>query len=369
MAAESVPFSSKHANKEAERFEREQETAFLKAIRPTEKAPKEKHVRLLVVTTHQQQNGNNFWKQVQTHDLSHNHVQLFKAFVCMHRILQDGHPSVVAEYSAHVGALDQFERAQRQDFTNFTQAITAQVRFLIAKLGFHRTHPTFPGNMTLPVEEFKAHLANMEGFEASAVLVKDLLALQKDAVHYHQVLLKSIASDALERHKKKADAKLSALVPLAQEMLGIHSMMTTLLHEIRSSSYDRFLPLWEHHVALFQEVKPLLQHDKDNAFTGPLLDFVMPFDVVSEAHQQPTTPIPTTSEKPADSLNLQPIPVNISAHHHQKSGATGSTSTSNIPPDVQRELEALRARVVELELQHVEDVHTIAAMKAQLAGK
>lgn len=93
-------------------------------------------------------------------------VQTFKALICIHKVLQEGHPVTIREAHAHTGWLESLTRGivgeglrgtavsfgnhnhleeQLTPRSGYGPLIREYVYFLLAKLAFHRHHPEFNG--------------------------------------------------------------------------------------------------------------------------------------------------------------------------------------------------------------------------------
>lgn len=93
-------------------------------------------------------------------------IQTFKALICIHKVLQEGHPVTIREAHSHTGWLESLTRGivgeglrgTAVSFGNhnhleerltpgsgYGPLIREYVYFLLAKLAFHRHHPEFNG--------------------------------------------------------------------------------------------------------------------------------------------------------------------------------------------------------------------------------
>lgn len=93
-------------------------------------------------------------------------IQTFKALICIHKVLQEGHPVTIREAHTHTGWLESLTRGivgeglrgTAVSFGNhnhleerltpgsgYGPLIREYVYFLLAKLAFHRHHPEFNG--------------------------------------------------------------------------------------------------------------------------------------------------------------------------------------------------------------------------------
>ena len=77
-------------------------------------------------------------------------VQTFKALITVHKVLQEGHPTVLKEAQANVAWLDSLQRGvgDGEGLRGYGRLITEYIYYLQAKLAFHRQHPEFNGGFS-----------------------------------------------------------------------------------------------------------------------------------------------------------------------------------------------------------------------------
>ena len=202
-----------------------------KATSIEETAPKRKHVRACIVYSWDHRSGRAFWNGMKVQPLHADEVQLFKALITIHKVLQEGHASVLREAQAHVNWIDSLGRGA-MDHTGsrgYTKLIHEYVRLLLKKLAFHKLHPAFNG--TFEYEEYiSLRTVNdpNEGYEA----IIDLMNLQ-DAIDDFQRLVFS----ALQ-HGRSNECKISSLNPMVAESHGIYRFATSMLRGMHQTTND-----------------------------------------------------------------------------------------------------------------------------------
>ncbi|KAF9146142.1 sla2 Src-like adaptor 2, partial [Mortierella sp. AD010] len=82
-----------------------------KATSPEESAPKQKHVRAIIVYTWDYRSSASVWHGFRTQPLLADEVQTFKALISVHKIIRDGHPTALKDAQKESDWLDQCARS------------------------------------------------------------------------------------------------------------------------------------------------------------------------------------------------------------------------------------------------------------------
>lgn len=154
-------------------------------------------------------------------------VQTFKALITIHKVLQEGHPSVLKEAMGNRGWIDGLNRSlSGEGIRGYGPLIREYVYFLLAKLSFHQQHPAFNG--TFEYEEYislKAINDPNEGYET----ITDLMVLQDKIEQFQKLIFSHF------RNVGNNECRISALVPLVHESYGIYKFITSMLRAMHSS--------------------------------------------------------------------------------------------------------------------------------------
>lgn len=191
-----------------------------KACSSEEVPPKRKHVRACIVYTWDHKNSRAFWNAVKIQPLQSDEVQLFKALIMIHKVLQEGHPNTLKDGHRNRDFINSLSSVFPSHGTPYGRLINQYDRYLLQKLDFHRNNPGYTG--TFEYEEYislRAVNDPNEGFEAILQLM-DLL----DSINDLQKLIFATI------HKTPNNlCKVSALVPLIAESYGIYKFCTSML--------------------------------------------------------------------------------------------------------------------------------------------
>ncbi|KAF2440745.1 ANTH-domain-containing protein [Karstenula rhodostoma CBS 690.94] len=216
-----------------EKFRQEQDLAIniRKATSIEETAPKRKHVRSCIVYTWDHKSSGSFWQGMKVQPIMADEVQTFKALITVHKVLQEGHPTVLREAQANIQWLDSLQRGTGggDGLKGYGRLITEYVYYLQAKLAFHRQHPEFNG--TFEYEEYislKSINDPNEGYET----ISDLMTLQDQIDQFQKLIFSHF------RSANNNECRISALVPLVQESYGIYKFVTSMLRAMHTTLGD-----------------------------------------------------------------------------------------------------------------------------------
>lgn len=210
-----------------------------KACNTEEVPPKRKHVRACIVYTWDHKNSRAFWNAVKIQPLQSSEIQLFKALIMMHKVLQEGHPNTLKDGYRNKDFLYSLSTVFPSS-SSYGRLINQYDRFLLSKLDFHRNNPGFNGMFEYE-EYISLRTVNdpNEGYES----ILQLMDLQ-DSIHELQKLI------FVTIHQSPNNlCKVSALVPLISESYGIYKFLTSMLRamyqqlgddEALAGLFDRF---------------------------------------------------------------------------------------------------------------------------------
>lgn len=227
------PFRSSRLNSSAmSRAEVDLQISVRKACNTEEVPPKRKHVRACIVYTWDHKNSRAFWNAVKIQPLQASEVQLFKALIMIHKVLQEGHPNTLKDGFRNKDFLYSLSTVF-PSATPYGKLIIQYVRFLLQKLDFHRNNPGFNG--TFEYEEYLSLRAvndPNEGYES----ILQLMDLQ-DSINDLQKLIFATIHQAPNNL-----CKVSALVPMITESYGIYKFLVSMLRALyQQLSDDSFL--------------------------------------------------------------------------------------------------------------------------------
>ncbi|XP_067864151.1 huntingtin-interacting protein 1 isoform X2 [Heptranchias perlo] len=120
-----------------------------KAINAQEVAVKEKHARTCILGTHHEKGAHTFWSVVNRLPLSSNAVLCWKFCHVFHKLLRDGHPSVLQDSMRYKNELSDMSRMWGHLSEGYGRLSCIYLKLLITKMEFHSKNPRFPGNLQM----------------------------------------------------------------------------------------------------------------------------------------------------------------------------------------------------------------------------
>ncbi|XP_041053164.1 huntingtin-interacting protein 1 isoform X3 [Carcharodon carcharias] len=120
-----------------------------KAINAQEVAVKEKHARTCILGTHHEKGAQTFWSVVNRLPLSSNAVLCWKFCHVFHKLLRDGHPSVLLDSMRYKNELNDMSRMWGHLSEGYGRLSCTYLKLLITKMEFHSKNPRFPGNLQM----------------------------------------------------------------------------------------------------------------------------------------------------------------------------------------------------------------------------
>ncbi|XP_058856571.1 huntingtin-interacting protein 1-like isoform X1 [Acipenser ruthenus] len=134
---------------EKENFERSQAVSINKAINAQEVAVKEKHARTCILGTHHEKGALTFWAAVHRLPLSSNAVLCWKFCHVFHKLLRDGHHSVLKDSMRNKADMTDMSRMWGHLSEGYGKLCSIYLKLLITKMEFHSKNPRFPGNLMM----------------------------------------------------------------------------------------------------------------------------------------------------------------------------------------------------------------------------
>ena len=291
------------------------QSAIKKACNTDDSASKRKHVRACILYTWDHKSSKEFWESLKVLPLKDSDIQLFKALILIHKVLQEGHNSCLVGGFKNMNWISNLDTLRTMD-RRYQVLIPEYVNYLLKKLRFHHNHRGFNG--TFEYEEYVS-LSTVsdpnEGYDA----IIDLLSLQDSLDTFGKDIFSAIRNNPSE-------AIISALVPIVAESYGIYKFLISMLRAMykMSDSIDVLEPLKsqfnDQHVRLydFYSQCSMIKY-LTTLITIPKLPFDAPNLIINDNDN---------NDNNIDDVNLPPL-------REQKTAATNfSPSRTETPQSV-----------------------------------
>jgi hypothetical protein len=211
------------------------QTSIKKACTTEDVPSKRKHVRACIVYTWDNKSSKDFWEYLKVMPLKDSDIQLFKALILIHKVLQEGHPSCLVGGFKNMNWISNLDTLRTLD-RRYQILIPEYVNYILQKLRFHHNHRGFNG--TFEYEEYVS-LSTVsdpnEGYNA----ILDLMSLQDALDIFGRDIFATI-------RKNNSQCIISALVPIVSESYGIYKFLISMLRAMHkmSDSDDLLQPLF-----------------------------------------------------------------------------------------------------------------------------
>lgn len=147
----SVLSRSRGSNLEAER-EAIVQRLFItlhKACHKNDEPPKEKHVRTAICQTHEAHSSVLFWKLAAKLPLAVNAVTCWKFSYLVHKLLRDGHNSMIKDSRAYISRLEELAKYWSH-IQGYGPLIDSYFKLVIHKVRFQNKYAFLPGTLNPP---------------------------------------------------------------------------------------------------------------------------------------------------------------------------------------------------------------------------
>ncbi|XP_078404586.1 huntingtin-interacting protein 1 isoform X3 [Cetorhinus maximus] len=102
-----------------------------------------------ILGTHHEKGAHTFWSVVNRLPLSSNAVLCWKFCHVFHKLLRDGHPSVLLDSMRYKNELNDMSRMWGHLSEGYGRLSCTYLKLLITKMEFHSKNPRFPGNLQM----------------------------------------------------------------------------------------------------------------------------------------------------------------------------------------------------------------------------
>jgi len=291
MSAPTLGLAKKPSlTQEREKLERDQVEAIGKAVNNVESAVKEKHIRSAIIGTWQEKGSSIFWNSLGRMPLPSQVIMCWKAMLVIHKLLREGHPSVLKESLKYKQMLkDMKEFWKHSTKGGYGWLIHTYLAVLIAKLDFHQKNESIPGT-----------LRNSDGgpIKYSGTDVNDYFELAVDIFDYMDTLvdLEKRIFSTLDpfRASSQLQAVQCRICPfpvIVQECGGLYDIVVDMMYKLHASlPADTLVGHRERFYSHFAELKKFF------------------FDAGNMAYVKALVPIPVLPQNPPSFTLSDPKP-------------------------------------------------------------
>uniref|UniRef100_A0A803KLU2 Mediator of RNA polymerase II transcription subunit 17 n=1 Tax=Xenopus tropicalis TaxID=8364 RepID=A0A803KLU2_XENTR len=200
-----------------------------KAINTQEAAVKEKHARNILT---KKKGAQTFWTAVNRLPLSSNAVLCWKFCHVFHKLLRDGHPSVLRDSLRYKSELIDMSRMWGHLSEGYGQLCSIYLKLLIIKMEFHTKNPRFPGNLQMTDRQLdEAGENDVNNFFQLTVEIFDYMEWELNLFH---TVFKSLDMSRSVSVTAAGQCRLSPLIQVILDCSHLYDYTVKLLFKLHS---------------------------------------------------------------------------------------------------------------------------------------
>ncbi|XP_002933593.2 huntingtin-interacting protein 1 [Xenopus tropicalis] len=241
-----------------------------KAINTQEAAVKEKHARTCILGTHHEKGAQTFWTAVNRLPLSSNAVLCWKFCHVFHKLLRDGHPSVLRDSLRYKSELIDMSRMWGHLSEGYGQLCSIYLKLLIIKMEFHTKNPRFPGNLQMTDRQLdEAGENDVNNFFQLTVEIFDYMEWELNLFH---TVFKSLDMSRSVSVTAAGQCRLSPLIQVILDCSHLYDYTVKLLFKLHSClPTDTLQGHRDRFVEQFQKLKDLFYRSSNLQYFKRLL--------------------------------------------------------------------------------------------------
>ncbi|KAK3919503.1 Huntingtin-interacting protein 1 [Frankliniella fusca] len=222
MSVNFPPFSPK--------FYYEQNVSITKATNSIECPVKEKHVRSAIIGTFQEKSSQTFWECVNRLPLEGNRIVAWKFCHVLHKILREGHESVVPQSQRQKEKIRNLGKLWGHLKDSYGKLIQQYSQLLIVKLDFHRRNPRFPGNLMVSQEDLDSiGENNVNNYFEMAVEMFDYM---DEVLALQSAIFGSLDMSRSNSMTSCGQCRLAPLIPCIQDSSQLYDYCVKILFKL-----------------------------------------------------------------------------------------------------------------------------------------
>eukprot|EP01087_Luapelamoeba_hula_P019732 TRINITY_DN6586_c0_g2_i1.p1 TRINITY_DN6586_c0_g2~~TRINITY_DN6586_c0_g2_i1.p1 ORF type:complete len:980 (-),score=217.86 TRINITY_DN6586_c0_g2_i1:62-3001(-) len=200
--------------------------ALYKATSAKNEPPKMKHVRRIILETHNVHGGVSMYREIAKRPIFKEDASCWNSLCTIHRVLLDGHPKVLKDST--------FEARLFEDLRNtwshlkgsgfFAPLIPGYCSFILEKITFHDKQPVFDGNVTL--DGFLRKTDNrLPDTNTCFEIVNHLLDHQDGLLRFEKMIIGGA-------QRLLTSSMIFPLIPLVLESFNIYTVITYFMKDL-----------------------------------------------------------------------------------------------------------------------------------------
>lgn len=240
------------SSKDLLKAEQEVGVSIRKALNGDETAPKQKHVRVAILFTFEFKDARPIWYNIKLQNVLADEIQCYKALILIHKVLHNGHASMLHQTKREVDFMDAMKKAMRfEAVRGYKSLIFGYIDYLKTKLKFHNTYPDFPPDLDYDKYLVSGEIEDKDEKFLSLMGLMDLL----DGLDAFQ---RSVFA-SIEPYSRN-ECRIASLVPLVEESYGIYKFCTNMLTSLhfqipKESAKEALAPMRENYLRQYSMLR------------------------------------------------------------------------------------------------------------------
>jgi hypothetical protein len=227
------------------------------ACHKNDEPPKEKHIRTAICQTHEAHSSVLFWKLAAKLPLAVNAVTCWKFAYLVHKLLRDGHSSMVKDSRAYIPRLKELARYWGH-IEGYGPLIDSYFRLVVHKIEFANKYTFLPGTLN-PPGDLEAKVG--ETVDAKFEFVLEVLDYLEALMSVQVAIFRTMDRSRNSTQTASGQNRLSACIPIildSQQLYSLTVKFLSILHtqlpsEPLSGFRDRFLQIYRELKAFYAQ--------------------------------------------------------------------------------------------------------------------
>ncbi|VUZ40321.1 unnamed protein product [Hymenolepis diminuta] len=220
-----------------------------KCINPHEAPPKPKHVRAIILETHQQKSTAFLYLAMRDLQVLVNQVTCWKYLIVMHKIMRSGYREAIRYAPKKIAVFEEIKRTWVAFPGQYSPMINQFCSVIIRKFGFHRYYSNIPGDFEISQQDIMCSIGRTP--DSLKTFTVSLLDYLEDLLNFQSLILASVDRGGIAS-PLVSNCRLAALTQCIQDSAALYDMSLKALIKLHAllppeslaSSRDRFSRLY-----------------------------------------------------------------------------------------------------------------------------
>nr|CDS24204.1 huntingtin interacting protein 1 [Echinococcus granulosus] len=202
-----------------------------KAINPQEVPPKPKHVRAIILGTHQHRTSNFLYSATCELQVLTIQVACWKYLIVVHKVLRNGYREAIRYAPRKIATFEEIKRTWTAFPGQYSTMIGQLCCVIIKKFGFHRTYPNIPGDFEISQQAIMSSIGRSpDNLISFALAVMDYLEV---ILNFQAVVFTEVESSP-STTSISSNCRLAALTQCVRDSAALYDMALKAIIKLHS---------------------------------------------------------------------------------------------------------------------------------------